>query len=130
MVAQAESESGLSWESRPFSCAHRLASVRFATPSFLYTLDRWNLIVCSVTQSMRASWELECPSATSRRISTSRRVRDPGRSRPLDGCDPLGEPRTGWPTVCLTASATSSGRAGLTTYAAAPAASAPSLVAG
>ena len=36
--------------------------------------ERWNLTVCSVTQSFRAISAFEGPSAASRRISTSRRV--------------------------------------------------------
>ena len=30
------------------------ASVRFATPSLRYVLERWNFTVCSVTHSSRA----------------------------------------------------------------------------
>ena len=37
--------------------------------------SRWNFTVCSVTHSIFASWVFEWPSATSCRISSSRRVR-------------------------------------------------------
>ena len=46
--------------------------------------DRWNFTVCSVTHSILASWALESPSATSFRISSSRRVK-PTSSRLFSG---------------------------------------------
>ena len=37
--------------------------------------ETWNFTVCSVTHSVRATWAFDGPSDTSRRISSSRRVR-------------------------------------------------------
>jgi hypothetical protein len=46
-------------DTMPWTCAQWLASVRFATCSFSYMFDRWNLTVCSVTQSIWASCAFE-----------------------------------------------------------------------
>src|SRR5215216_686267 len=86
-------------------------------------LDRWNLTVCSVTQSILASCAFEYPFETSSRISASRRVRLGRRSecRPSrrPGRGPLATKMELWNT-CRTADTTSPGSADLETKTAAP----------
>ena len=57
--------------------------------------ERWNLTVCSAIQSMRATSAFEWPSATSRRISASRRVTPTGIASPTCGRPRLRAGRAG-----------------------------------
>ena len=93
-------------------------------------LERWNFTVCSVTHSVRATWAFECPSDTSRRISSSRRVRPGspwvGGSIVRGAGENADRRKIEWSKTCLTAATRSSGCAVLTTKAIAPAANADS----
>jgi hypothetical protein len=82
-------------------------------------LDRWNLTVCSVTQSILASCAFEYPFETSSRISASRRVRPDCRPGSLLGRGPVATKMELWNTW-RTADTTSPGSAALETKTAAP----------